>query len=188
MPVLPSHEAQRSLVTLGDRRGKTTCDILRRAGGDSVYGGGADATVNTIAGTYFIDINPVLLPTENEASGALQVVSYYEVTFPRQADVRNSDRLAIPGWLPAWEASKTVGLEYRVVPTGEFGNEHFYGVVQAGTTGATEPNWDVAPDGRVTDGTVIWQELGLAFTLEVKGTDDKKTSDSQLRVRCEEIK
>lgn len=188
LPTVISPIGQEGLVTLGLRRGKTTADILRYEMVDSPYGGGDQEQLVRSVGTYFVDINPVLQPVETIDAGAVQGIAGYEIYFPRNADVRGSDRIAIPGWLPAWEANQVVAPKKRVLATGDFGNGHFYECVQGGTTGTAQPDWPLGQADRVSDGTAIWQEAGLAFVLEVKGTDDKKTSDSNLVVRAEEVK
>lgn len=59
-----------------------------------------------------------------------------------------------------WAASTAVVLNQliqAVTPNG-----HMYKVVVAGTTGTTEPTWSTTSAGQVVDGTVTWEEAGIA--------------------------
>lgn len=64
-------------------------------------------------------------------------------------------------WLIAWSASQAAALGDLAVPTTS--NGHMYQCTTAGTTGATQPTWPTG-GGTVTDGTVVWTDLGTGKT------------------------
>lgn len=62
-------------------------------------------------------------------------------------------------YLP-WRAQTAYGVDDVVVPDPR--NGHLYKVTGAGTTGNAQPAWPLATGATVVDGTVTWQEAGLA--------------------------
>jgi hypothetical protein len=67
-----------------------------------------------------------------------------------------------------WAASETVVLNEVRFPTTP--NGHLYKCTTAGTTGSTEPTWPTGPGATVTDGGVVWTEVGADnfwFTAQV---------------------
>lgn len=60
---------------------------------------------------------------------------------------------------PAWAATTAYAVGDRISA-----GTHIYGVVTAGTSGASEPVWPTS-GGTVTDDTVVWRDLGLASAL-----------------------
>lgn len=65
-------------------------------------------------------------------------------------------------WLPA----TVYTLGNNRVP--RFGNDHYYVVTVAGTSGPNEPAFPVAPFATVTDGTVTWQEAGTYASYNLR--------------------
>lgn len=70
-----------------------------------------------------------------------------------------------------WLASTAYSVNNTVVPTITAENGHVYMVVTSGVSGATEPVWPTN-GSTVTDGTVIWQDIGLNALLNVTGFTD----------------
>lgn len=68
----------------------------------------------------------------------------------------------------SWKA----GVFYRagVLTQPTAANQHKYQVIQSGTSGATEPSWPTIEDGKVTDGSVIWQEDGFEHAFAYNNT------------------
>jgi hypothetical protein len=60
-----------------------------------------------------------------------------------------------------WAASAAVALGQPAIPV--TANGHLYQCTTAGTTGATQPAWPTS-GGTVTDGTVVWTDLGTSAT------------------------
>jgi hypothetical protein len=65
-------------------------------------------------------------------------------------------------WNYAWTATTAYALGALAVPL----NGHLYQATTAGTSGSTVPTWPLA-GGTVTDGTVVWQDLGTAATAAI---------------------
>jgi hypothetical protein len=66
-----------------------------------------------------------------------------------------------PDNIRAWAAGAPVAVGEVRAPTRR--NFHFYIVTTAGTTGISEPAWLLDTNATLTDGTVEWQEGGLAY-------------------------
>lgn len=62
----------------------------------------------------------------------------------------------------AWQASTAYALGQPVLPVTQ--NGHLYWASTAGTSGSTQPTWPTN-GGTVTDGTVVWTDLGTTATL-----------------------
>lgn len=62
--------------------------------------------------------------------------------------------------ITGWAASTAYILNQQVPPTTP--NGHIYKCTVAGTSGATEPTWPTTSAGTVVDGTVTWEEIGIA--------------------------
>jgi hypothetical protein len=63
-----------------------------------------------------------------------------------------------------WVASEAVALNEMRYPSGT--NGHLYKVTTAGTTGASEPSWPTGSGSTVSDGSVVWTEVGTdTFTV-----------------------
>lgn len=59
----------------------------------------------------------------------------------------------------AWEASQDYTYGQYAFPVTR--NGHYFKVITAGTTGSTEPTWTVETEGRVSSGTVVFEEAGI---------------------------
>lgn len=59
-----------------------------------------------------------------------------------------------------WQATTAYGVGAVVVPAAR--NGHYYRATVAGMSGAVEPAFPTTDGATVTDGTVTWQEAGLA--------------------------
>ena len=57
-----------------------------------------------------------------------------------------------------WASGTSYDVGTIKIPTSR--NGHRYRVIQAGTTGSSEPSWPTAEGAEVTDGGVVWQEYG----------------------------
>jgi len=63
-----------------------------------------------------------------------------------------------------WTASETIAEgQYRKATSF---NMHYYKCTTAGTTGVSEPVW-VINGGTVTDGTVVWTDIGVTLTCDM---------------------
>jgi hypothetical protein len=94
-----------------------------------------------------------------------------------------------------------------IIPT--IRNGHAYKCIQAGTGDTTEPTWPLTNFAQITDGAVIWQEIGsdwdslfdlrsaihegwrikaarVAHKMDVKSGDDQVTRD-QLIKHCQDM-
>lgn len=85
---------------------------------------------------------------------ALTVAEVSElVTLAQRPDVSGT-----PANINAWQASQRYVLGQLVVPT--TANGHRYKVTDDGLSDSTEPDWPTGEGVTVTDGTVIWTEVG----------------------------
>jgi hypothetical protein len=114
------------------------------------------------------------------AGASAQITQAYNRAFIAYSDLKNSvapmnvfslaSTTALPtflepyGQLPlGWNWVKNTAVivnNYGQPSLAAFpgGNGHLYQCIQAGTTGATEPNWPLGEGSTVQDGTVVWQE------------------------------
>lgn len=63
-----------------------------------------------------------------------------------------------PAYYPTWESLHIYVVGDTVAPTTP--NAHIYRVTTAGTSGATEPTWPLTSSGTVTNGNVVFTEVG----------------------------
>ena len=186
-PVL-SRSAMSGLVDLTRRRLKTQCDITREFSTRS-NAGGLSASVKVVTTTY-CDVERLaqrITKGESQLGDAPTDIFFYCV-LPRGVDVRNSDRIYVPGLLTKWQPVTAYAVGAVIVPNSEFGDGHCYACAQAGTSGTVQPPRSQQAGARHTDGNVIWQEVGRAFVLEVIGSDDKKSGQSAVIYQCSEIR
>jgi hypothetical protein len=59
-----------------------------------------------------------------------------------------------------WAATTAYTAGQFIAPTNARANGYFYLCTTSGTSGATEPTWPTTYNGTVTDGTVVWTEIG----------------------------
>jgi hypothetical protein len=71
------------------------------------------------------------------------------------------EKAATPTTAYPWFSGGTYALGDIARPTAS--NAHLYQVTTAGTASGTQPTWPTS-GGTVTDGTVVWQDLGTAAT------------------------
>jgi hypothetical protein len=81
----------------------------------------------------------------------------------------------------AWTANTVYSAGAYVVPT--IANNRVYKCTTAGTSGGSQPTWPTTAGGTVTDGTVVWTEVGfnkLSGTLMVMDNYYKYNGDAFL--------
>lgn len=72
-----------------------------------------------------------------------------------------------PDTFVEWEAATLYAVGDQVVPAVR--NGHFYTVTVGGTSAATEPDFPTDDEATVVDGTVTWQEAGVALWVPTWG-------------------
>jgi hypothetical protein len=70
-------------------------------------------------------------------------------------------------WEDAWTGTTAISLGKYIKPTNANANGHFYICTTAGTTAGSEPTWPTSYNGTVTDGTVVWTEVGQSKGIQV---------------------
>lgn len=129
-------------------------------------------------GTYFVPLTVAQISVPNVTAGRIQVYNQTAAA------------------LSAWQATTAYSEGDRVLRTtglgSDLGDGVFFVCTTAGTSGGTEPTWDVASDGNTTtDGTVTWtvRPVEFANTTTTAGyssswTDGEHfTSGDVIRVR-----
>jgi hypothetical protein len=101
-------------------------------------------------GTYFTPATVAQLSVPNVTAGRIQVYNQTAAA------------------LSAWQATTAYAEGDRVLATtglgSDLGDGTFFVCTTAGTSGGTEPTWDVASDGNTTsDGTVTWTVRPVEF-------------------------
>jgi len=86
------------------------------------------------------------------AGGQLYCILYAEGMWMRLRETR------IMAGVITWKADTAFTVGRELIPT--IPNGHKYECTTAGTSGATEPTWTTVSGGTVTDGSVIWTEVG----------------------------
>lgn len=147
---------------------------------------GGDAVTRVVA-SHLVRVEPVQgsssLTESNSEGAATKSVRFYDVHFPEGADVRQDDRIAVPGYFKkrrqetAYARGDVVVLER---PDGRC-----YRAIQSGTTAETHPAFK--PQGATTDGTVVWIPWMKAQIFEVKGTNASTSIPDDYIVRVELI-
>jgi hypothetical protein len=70
-------------------------------------------------------------------------------------------------WEDAWTGTTAISLGKYIKPTRANANGHFYVCTTAGTTAGSEPTWPTSYNGTVTDGSVVWTEVGQSKGIQV---------------------
>ncbi|HEC63770.1 MAG TPA: hypothetical protein ENI23_00585 [bacterium] len=66
-----------------------------------------------------------------------------------------------------WQPTIIYTLGQRIVPTNSFVNNQFaFEVTVAGTSGSTEPSWDLTPGNTTVDGTVTFTNIGNIVQID----------------------
>lgn len=180
---IPSVPGLRAVQSMVERTWSTLCEIMREIRADDGFGG--SSVQWTHSGRYPCNVQRAQAAAESSGGGgATENETVFEVSMPPYADVRNSDRLAIPGFLNDWVASAVYAEGNKVIPsTMESGSGAYFECVDGGTAGATEPTWPIQPDGTVIDGGVMWKLAGVVTYHEVIGSDPAQSGPAQLVVR-----
>lgn len=76
-------------------------------------------------------------------------------------------------WESAWAATTAYSLNDYIKPTADNANGHFYIVTTAGTSDGSEPTWPTADSGTVSDGTVVWTEVGESVQILITASDQQ---------------
>jgi len=97
---------------------------------------------------YFNDVSA------NEASGTGYTAGGQALTTPTFSYIPAASATA-------WVASTAYQLGDIVRPTTS--NGRIYLCVTAGTSGGVEPTWTTGRGDRITDNTVVWQEVGRGY-------------------------
>lgn len=145
--------------------------------------GGAQILVNeatdvgdgkTITGTPFVtsataafslnDIGAFIASTNGDVPQTTKIIWTYNATSPFGS---------------SWTASTAVPLGQPAVPTTS--NGHLYQCTTAGTTGSTQPTWPTG-GGTVTDGTVVWTDLGSGATAALLSANAIATASALVLV------
>jgi hypothetical protein len=73
--------------------------------------------------------------------------------------------------LPTWVASQAQNLLDDTGPTAANQNGYWFQATTAGTTGAIEPAWTGSLGATVSDGSVVWTNMGLVNDFRIYDTD-----------------
>lgn len=182
-PALLSPAADENVRQIAQSRLNTPFELLEERAGDSEFGGGGAGQVTVVVAASLCDIQPISTTAETPPKG-FENETLFRVFLSAQLPVNLNARLRVPGWLATWEPNAAVVVGARVVPTGDFGNGHFYECLEGGQTAGLEPLWDERRGAKITDGVALWREAGEAFTLEVVLHDAERSRDSLVCVLC----
>jgi hypothetical protein len=160
-------------------------EVLRLVNAPDEGGGVSEGWA--LGGSYpcslYIGKKPI--EAESPSQGVVSQVNY-ELHVPLGADIRASDRFAIPGWLSVWARSHAVAVGAKAIPAAT-NPDYWVQCVQAGTTGATAPALPSQIDTQFTDGTVVWKLAGRANYLEIISVDDMATSENTIVLTVKEL-
>jgi phage tail sheath protein FI len=76
------------------------------------------------------------------------------------------------GTLPNWQASTAYTLNTIIKPTTNNAGNFWFRATTAGTSGSTEPTFPQTVGGTVTDGSVIWTNIGTSYGEGIDYTVD----------------
>lgn len=83
-------------------------------------------------------------------------------------------------WEDDWAATTAITLGTYVKPTSANANGHFYLCTTAGTTAGAEPTWPTTYNGTVTDGTVVWTEIGQSVGIRIGASQQFSVHNSRI--------
>jgi len=126
-----------------------------------------------------------------ESAYVAGVISNFDVAIEcsgNSRDVRLSNLLILDQrstvsnnlWEDAWTATTAISLNTYIKPTNANANGHFYICTTAGTTSGSEPTWPTTYNGTVTDGTVVWTEVGQSVGIRIGASQQFSVHNSRI--------
>jgi hypothetical protein len=83
-------------------------------------------------------------------------------------------------WEDAWTTTTAITVGTYIKPTGSNANGHFYVCTTAGTTSGSEPTWPTTYNGTVTDGSVVWTEVGQSVGIRIGASQQFSIHNSRI--------
>lgn len=166
-PPVVSLPGRDSVASVGMRRLKDRCEIVRATTQSSAFGGGG-TRVFQVVGTYPCDV-VARQQNRDDSENQNRQIGLYDVHLPLDANVNLSDRVYVPGYVPPWEPDYSYAAGAYVTPAGgsEVGDGWFYQCVRSGLSGDENPfDAGAAQGALVNDGATLWQRAGRLFVLE----------------------
>ena len=167
MSTIVSPGGMKGVRSVGQRRLKDRCEIVRAKSNSSAFGGGG-AKGYQVAGCYACDV-VARSQSRDDSENQNRQTGLFDVHLPLGAVWRLSDRFWLPGYIPEWRPGFFYSKgAYATPPLGSgVGDGFFYICLQDGASGTVSPFGEKSVLGhRAPDGGTAWKRAGRLIVLE----------------------